>query len=99
MPRKGIAVTDTPKNAVWHGECGQWWLGVNRSHCSACHLTFTGESAADKHRVGSFGLDGDRRCLHPTEVGLEAREKPGGWTLWGEPLGDPSEAWWNKDKV
>lgn len=65
--------------------CGAWWTGLGRSHCPACHLTFSCDSAADKHRIGTFGID--RRCAHPADVGLVARTKPYG-DLWGWPTSD-----------
>lgn len=69
--------TQIPKNAVWHGECGLWWTGAERSHASCCHRTFSSLSAFDLHRKGL-------RCNDPAEIGLVAREKPYG-TLWGWP--------------
>ena len=72
-----------PANAI-PCSCGAWWTGLGRSHCAAagCHRTFSCDSAADKHRIGTFGTD--RRCAHPTDVGLVARSKPYG-DLWGWP--------------
>jgi hypothetical protein len=84
---------DLPKGAIRHGECGRWWTGINRAHCAAdgCHRTFSGDSAAEKHRVGSFGSDGDRRCVDPATVGLVARDMPYG-VLWGWPGPDEDKA-------
>lgn len=75
-----MGVVDTPGNIV-HGACGQSWSGASRAHCPAtgCHRTFSCDSAADKHRVGQFGVD--RRCVDPASVGLVAHEKPWG-VLW-----------------
>lgn len=70
---------------IVHGACGKSWTGAGRVHCGGCHETFTGETAADKHRTGVFGVD--RRCLPPMEAGLVAREKPWG-VLWGAPAAD-----------
>lgn len=70
-----------PAQAITH-TCGQWWTGLGRSHCPSCCRTFSCDSAADKHRIGTFGVD--RRCAHPTDVGLVARSKPYG-DLWGWP--------------
>lgn len=71
-----------PANAIRHPQCGKWWTGLGRSHCAACCETFSCDSAADKHRIGTFGVD--RRCAHPSDVGLVARPKPYG-DLWGWP--------------
>ena len=73
-----------PATAIRCGGCKSWWTGLGRSHCPAegCHETFSCESAAEKHRVGMFGVD--RRCAHPAEVGLVAREQAYG-LLWGWP--------------
>lgn len=62
-----------------HGECGRFWSGLRRQHCPACHETFNSTWAADKHRVGAFGVD--RRCLDPQEAGLVAVEHEWG-TCW-----------------
>jgi hypothetical protein len=32
------------------GGCIHKWTGVNRAHCSACHITFGGPSKFDQHR-------------------------------------------------
>ncbi|MFF7142305.1 hypothetical protein ACFZB5_13785 [Streptomyces nodosus] len=74
-----------PANAIRHPACGQWWTGPSRAHCAACCCTFSTDSAADKHRIGKFGID--RRCADPASVGLVAREKPYG-VLWGFPAPD-----------
>lgn len=80
-----------PANAIVHGECGQWWTGVSRAHCPApgCHRTFSGDSAAEKHRIGTPGVD--RRCVDPTTVGLVPRQTPYG-ILWGWPGPDNDTA-------
>jgi hypothetical protein len=77
VPTEDANPTLIPKNAVWHGECGSWWSGAERSHASCCHRTFSSLSAFDQHRKGL-------RCNDPESVGLVAREKPYG-TLWGWP--------------
>ncbi len=67
--------------------CGAWWTGLGRAHCAApgCHRTFSTDSAADKHRVGKFGVD--RRCADPATVGLVAVVRPYG-ELWQHPGSD-----------
>jgi hypothetical protein len=45
-------------------------------------VTFSCDSAADKHRVGKHGID--RRCADPADVGLVPVDKPFG-TLWQNP--------------
>lgn len=79
-----VATLALPANAITH-PCGSWWTGLRRSHCAGCHETFSCESAADKHRIGTFGED--RRCAPPAEVGLIARTQPYG-DLWGWPSSD-----------
>lgn len=32
--------------------CPSTWAGLRTSHCAACHETFTGLAAFDKHRAG-----------------------------------------------
>ncbi|WP_019358020.1 FDXHR family putative zinc-binding protein [Streptomyces sp. AA1529] len=71
------ANTPPPPNAIWHGECGRWWTGNERSHASCCHETFSSLSAFDAHRRGGH-------CNPPHTVGLIARPKPFG-PLWGWP--------------
>ena len=39
---------------------------VRWSHCSTCHQAFNSDSAFDKHRTGTFGVD--RRCMSATEM-------------------------------
>lgn len=80
---------DRPATAIAHAACGQWWTGPTRSHCAGCCQTFSGETAADKHRIGSFGRD--RCCADPADVGLIAVEKPYG-VLWQNPAAD-GPAW------
>lgn len=75
-------MTDIPLNAIVHPACGQWWTGNSRAHCPACHKTFSTDSAADKHRIGKFGVD--RRCVDPATVGLKPAAKPYG-VLWQHP--------------
>lgn len=74
--------TAASSNAIRHGLCGQWWTGPTRSHCSGCCRLFSCESAADRHRVGIFGVN--RRCADPAAVGLVAKTKPFG-VLWSWP--------------
>jgi hypothetical protein len=69
-----------PPNAIWHGQCGLWWTGNERSHASCCHRTFSSLSAFEAHRRGL-------RCNDPATVGLIARAKPYG-DLWGWPAPD-----------
>lgn len=73
---------EPPADAIWHGECEQWWTGLARAHCPACHQTFSRDSTADRHRVTVRGVG--RYCVHPASVGLVAREMPFG-LLWSWP--------------
>lgn len=78
----GDTETAVPANAIRHGFCEQWWTGPTRAHCSGCCRTFSCDSAAARHRVGTFGED--RRCADPETVGLIAKALPFG-TLWSWP--------------
>jgi len=73
------------------GGCPSRWSGLARAHCSACHLTFTGVSAFDRHRSA------DDECLDPTTLGMVLR--PG--ALWGAPALSPEEAAkiWKKEQT
>jgi hypothetical protein len=65
--------------------CGAHWGGLSTGHCSACHLTFTGITAFDKHRTGSHAND-TRACLDPASVGLVDANRA--YPCWGFPGGD-----------
>ena len=65
-------------------KCGASWTGKRIEHCDACHETFTGTSAGDKHRTGSY-VPMERRCLSADEMralGMEQNAR-GVWTLGG----------------
>ncbi|TDH48865.1 hypothetical protein E2F47_22125 [Mycobacterium eburneum] len=63
-------------------KCRQRWGGLNTSHCSACHQTFTGLTAFDKHRDGNHA-HGTRHCVAPQSVGLVDAGR--GYPCWGHP--------------
>ena len=64
--------------------CGASWGGLKTCHCPACHETFTGPTAFDKHRAGSH-IDATRRCTDPKTVGLvDAGREYRCWALPGE---------------
>lgn len=89
--------TETPTlpiGAIQHPACGGWWTGLGRAHCPACCGTFSTDSAADKHRVGKFGVD--RRCADPATVGLVAVTKPYGH-LWQHPGPDAGHTFHDAD--
>jgi hypothetical protein len=67
---------------ITHGKCGKTWTGLGRAHCPSCHETFSCDSAADRHRIGAFGVD--RHCADPGDVGLVASEQPWG-RMWSHP--------------
>lgn len=67
---------------ITHGKCGKTWTGLSRAHCPSCCETFSRDSAADKHRVGQFGVD--RRCADPSSVGLVPHQQPWG-VMWSHP--------------
>lgn len=62
------------------GKCPSRWGGYNTAHCGACHETFTGITAFDKHRAGSHA-QGTRHCVPPQEVGLIPSDRT--YLCWG----------------
>lgn len=76
-------MTELPNDAITH-ICGAWWTGRSRAHCSAdgCHRTFSCDSAAERHRRGSY--EAGRRCVDPSTVGLVPIAKPWG-VMWQFP--------------
>lgn len=68
--------------------CGATWTGLRMEHCTACHETFSGTTAGDKHRVGEHHIwvgQSRRRCLTPDEMrdkGM-AQNARGVWTNGG----------------
>jgi hypothetical protein len=72
----GEAEVRVPKDAIRHG-CGAWWTGGERSHCGGCHLTFSSQTAFDRHRRRL-------RCVAPATAGLVARPVVWG-AVWGLP--------------
>lgn len=64
-----MSIQARPLNSTVCSRCDAWWGGLNTSHCSACHQTFTGLSAFDKHRTGSHA-NSTRHCVAPESVGL-----------------------------
>lgn len=65
-----VADTLSPRTATYGcAHCAARWGGLNTSHCSKCHATFTGLTAFDKHRDGSHARS-TRHCLPPEKVGL-----------------------------
>lgn len=55
--------------------CKARWGGLSTAHCAACHRTFSGVSAFEKHKPG--------QCLHPSSVGLIILRKSGNQQIWG----------------
>jgi hypothetical protein len=84
-----------PRDAIRHS-CGAWWTGLSRAHCAApeCHRTFSSDSAAERHRRT---VDGERVCVDPETVGLEARAKPWG-VCWSFPAREDG-GWWGAPDV
>lgn len=63
----GVTGADTPdRREVVRCRKGCEWTGRGACHCSACHQTFTGLTAFDKHRAGV----GDGPCRTPDSIGL-----------------------------
>ena len=85
-PGSGIAESE-PR--VGCAGCAQRWGGIKTSHCSACHTTFSGITAFDKHRTGSHAND-TRRCLTPEEAGLVRLSRR--YECWGRES-DGEEFW------
>lgn len=78
--------------------CGAWWTGSNTCHCTACHCSFTSQSASDKHRAGSHERD-TRHCLDPATVHNRKGERVlvdagRDYPCWGFPAGDK---WWGDE--
>lgn len=69
--------------------CDKRWGGLNTAHCGACHRTFSGITAFDKHRGGSHARD-TRHCLDP-ETTVFQREDGSEWRL--VRLGRNYECW------
>ena len=67
-------------------KCPSRWAGANTAHCTACHLTFTGLTAFDKHRTGSHSDRRGRFCLAPEVVGLVLTSRL--YPCYGEPIDD-----------
>lgn len=69
-------------------KCGAEWTGLRIEHCDACHQTFSGTTAGDRHRVGDHAVSigpGRRRCLTADEIrgkGMEQNDR-GVWTNGG----------------
>lgn len=69
------------------GRCHARWR--NREpygHCGSCHLTFTSDSAFDRHRTGPF--DGDRRCKTTDELAAAGWGRKPGHLYEKEPTAD-----------
>lgn len=62
----------------------------SQAHCSACHHTFGGITAFDRHRRGG-------ECLDPLAIGLRADRKG----IWRFPPQDPTarDAWPPRETV
>lgn len=89
---EGVKVAEiSTRKAGTHGcaRCSKRWGGLNTAHCAACHETFTGLTAFDKHRDGSHSK-GTRACLEPAEVGLVDANRA--YPCWGWPS-DGDDRW------
>lgn len=77
-----MGIPDRRTPATCRG-CASRWFGIRRAHCSACHLTFSGASAFDRHRTptGDHGT-----CTHPATLrdatGAAALVQRGGAWSW-----------------
>lgn len=61
--------------------CGKSWTGLKPEHCPACHETFGGTTAGDRHRRNFT-------CLLPTNCGLVQDDKG----IWRFPSDDANRA-------
>ena len=90
-----------PNNQKWthrtpRCSCGTRWrqVGNQTGHCSACHLTFGGLDAFDRHRQD---VAGRRVCLDPAEATTRTgrcifvARFDGLTTVWGTPSRFDSE--------
>lgn len=64
-------------------QCGSVWTGYKAEHCVACHETFTGNEAGEKHRKGEYP---DRRCSTEDLFWNKKRQmwqatEPGSWEV------------------
>jgi hypothetical protein len=71
-------------------KCTSRWNGYSTAHCGACHLTFTGITAFDKHRDGSHTDRVGRFCVAPETVGLVLSGRT--YPCWGFP-GPDGDVW------
>lgn len=76
------SIAQKPRQATECPRCTSWWTGLNTSHCTACHRTFTGITAFDKHRDGSHSAS-TRHCVEPESVGLVDAGRA--YPCWGFP--------------
>ncbi len=81
-PAAKVLQIPAAKAAIGCGRCSSRWNGLETSHCAACHQTFTGETAFNKHRAGSHGR-GTRHCVEPVSVGLVDAGRA--YLCWGLP--------------
>lgn len=72
---------------VFTCRCGSGWTGHNRSHCSACHVTFGGVASFDRHRQTTGSTIG-RKCLPPRILGLVDNGNAVWVSKFGETNGD-----------
>lgn len=75
-PTHAPAPRNLPRGAIVANCCGAWWTGLSTCHCAGCHVTFTGISAFDKHRVHG-------RCVDPVTIGLVPADRE--WIGWARP--------------
>lgn len=62
--------------------CGNIWGGMNTAHCAACHETFTGITAFDRHRERPTAKKPFGSCQDPADAGLDmADRKYPCWTI------------------
>lgn len=63
--------------------CDARWGGLLASHCSACHNTFSGIIAFDKHRLRGKCVDPESRGLVQSDRNYPCFSLPGTYD-WGK---------------
>lgn len=84
----GFTRRQKPPSLTRCSGCANTWTGLLSCHCGACHVTFTGITAFDAHRVGGVCNDpaslltktGEPRLIEVTKTH---------WSGWGR----PGEGW------
>lgn len=85
-------------------KCGARWTGLKAEHCAACHETFSGTTAGDKHRTGDHAVSTGptrRRCLTADEMlakGMTYLTNAHGTWIWGTGQAQTGRFWLSQDE-